>query len=242
MSEPGEVKALIFDVFGTCVDWRSGIAREAAAAAKAAGLSEEEFDALDFATAWRSHYQPMMEPVRQGVRPWTILDQLHRESLDRILEDAGLGERFDEAARVDLTKAWWRLDPWPDVLPGLTRLKQGRFIAPCSNGNIALIANMAKRAGLPWDLVLGAETARAYKPNQEAYLRACEMLGLAPAEVAMVAAHNDDLFAARHAGLLCAFVPRPTEHGPGQTKDLEPLAGWDWVATDFEDLARQLGV
>lgn len=230
-------KAILFDVFGTCVDWRSGVARDVALAAAAAGVA---VDAFAFADAWRARYQPSMEEVRSGRRPWTILDVLHRESLDALLPKFGLG-RLDEAARADLTRAWHRLDPWPDVVPGLARLKRRFIISPLSNGNVALLTNMAKRAGIPWDLILGAETSRAYKPQPAAYLNAAAMLGLAPHEVMLGAAHNGDLAAARAAGLQTAFVPRPTEHGAGQREDLAPTQAWEVVAADFNDLAARLG-
>lgn len=230
-------KAIVFDVFGTCVDWRSGVARDVALAAGRIGVA---VDAFGFADAWRSRYQPAMEEVRSGRRPWTILDVLHREGLDSLLAKFGLGA-LDEAARVDLNRAWHRLDPWPDVVSGLTRLKRRYIIAPLSNGNVALLTNMAKRAGIPWDLVLGAETSRAYKPLPAAYLNAAAMLGLAPADVMLGAAHNGDLAAARAVGLRTAFVARPSEHGAKQRIDLEPSADWDIVAQDFNDLAARLG-
>lgn len=182
-----------------------------------------------------------MEEVRSGRRAWTILDVLHRESLVSLLFRYGLHGLTP--AEVDhLNKAWHRLDPWPDAVEGLTRLKTKLIIAPCSNGNIALIVNMAKRAGLPWDCVLGAETARAYKPLPQAYLASCRQLGLEPDAVMMVAAHNGDLKAAKAQGLRTAFVPRPTEHGPGQTTDLaaDPSCV-DLAAGSFVDLAVQLG-
>jgi 2-haloacid dehalogenase len=232
------IKALLFDVFGTCVDWRSGVTREVAAAAKRAGAT---VDAAAFADAWRKLYQPSMEKVRSGARPWTILDVLHRESLDTLLPQFGLAG-LDEAARAELNRAWHRLDPWPDTVAGLTRLKSRFIIAPLSNGNIALLTNMAKRVGLPWDLILCAETSRAYKPLPASYLNAVTMLGLEPGQVMMVAAHNDDLAAARAQGLKTAFVARPTEYGPGQTKDIAPTSDWDIVASDFNDLAGRLGV
>ena len=218
-------KALFFDVFGTCVDWRSSVIR----AVEPFGLPAR------FADDWRARYQPQMETVRSGERPWTVLDVLHRESLDALLAEYGLD--LDEAARAELNLAWHRLDPWPDAVEGLTRLKQRHVIAPVSNGNIALIVDMAKHAGLPWDVVLGAEVARAYKPQPEAYLRSAEALGIAPGEAMMVAAHNGDLDAASRLGLMTAFVPRPTEYGPGQTADLEPEGDWDVVAPDFVALA-----
>ncbi|MBL8700562.1 MAG: haloacid dehalogenase type II [Alphaproteobacteria bacterium] len=230
-------KAILFDVFGTCVDWRGGVAREVALAAARLGVA---VDAFAFADAWRGRYQPSMEEVRSGRRPWTILDVLHRESLDALLPKFGLGA-LDAASRADLNRAWHRLDPWPDVVAGLARLKRRYIIAPLSNGNVALLTNMAKRAGIPWDLVLGAETSRAYKPLPAAYLNAAAMLGLDPGEVMLGAAHNGDLAAARAVGLRTAFVPRPTEHGAGQKIDLAASDAWDVVASDFNDLAARLG-
>src|SRR5688500_11173147 len=231
-------KALVFDVFGTCVDWRTSIAREGMEVGRKLGATGVDW--LAFADAWRAQYQPQMETVRSGQRPWTTLDVLHREALDRVLPAFELGE-MSEADRDALTRAWHRLDPWPDVVEGLIRLKSRYVIAPNSNGNIALLVNMAKRAGLPWDTILGAEIARAYKPRPEVYLVCAEALALAPSAVMMVAAHNGDLVAAAACGLQTAFVPRPTEHGPGQTSDLVPEREFDVVATDFIDLADQLG-
>ena len=214
-------KALFFDVFGTCVDWRTTVAR--------AGFGER------FADDWRGRYQPQMATVRSGEREWTILDVLHREALDAVL--AAHGADLSREQRDELNLVWHRLDPWPDTVPGLTRLKERFVIAPVSNGNIALLVDMAKHAGLPWDVILGAELARAYKPQPEAYLRSAEALGIAPGEAMMVAAHNDDLVAAAGLGLMTAFVPRPLEHGPDQTTDLRAEAAYDVVATDFADLA-----
>lgn len=233
------MKACLFDVFGTVVDWRTSVSRELAGFARQKGLAG--IDWLEFAVEWRKLYQPSMEEVRSGRRAWTILDVLHRESLDALVQRYGI-RGLSEAELDHLNRAWHRLDPWPDVVPGLERLKKKLVIAPCSNGNIALMVNMAKRAGLPWDCVLGAETARAYKPLPEAYLAACRHLGLRPAEVMMVAAHNGDLKAAKAQGLATAFVPRPTEHGPGQRTDLaaDP-ACVDVAARDFVDLAARLG-
>lgn len=233
-----DVRALIFDVFGTCVDWRSGVARDAASVARAKGVS---LDPLAFADAWRAKYQPSMETVRSGKRPWTILDVLHRESLDTLLPGFGLAGKLSEAEIDDLNRAWHRLDPWPDTVSGLTRLKRKYIIAPHSNGNLALLVNMAKRAGIPWDCILGAEVVRNYKPVPASYQDAVRTLGLKPANVMMVAAHNGDLRAAQQQGLRTGFVPRPTEHGPGQKTDLAPDGTWDVVARDFNDLAAQLG-
>jgi 2-haloacid dehalogenase len=234
-----EIKACVFDVFGTCVDWRSSVSRELAAFGKQKGLSG--IDWLEFAVEWRKQYQPSMEEVRSGRRPWTILDVLHKESLAGLLgryRIAGLSEAEIEY----MNRAWHRLDPWPDVVEGLTRLKQKKIIAPCSNGNIALMVNLAKRAGLPWDCILGSETARAYKPTPETYLAACRHLGLPPAQVMMCAAHNRDLKAAKAQGMATAFIPRRSEHGPGQTTDLEAdRSVADIAASDFVDLAKQLG-
>jgi 2-haloacid dehalogenase len=233
-----DIRACLFDVFGTVVDWRSSVSRDLAAFAASRGLPP--LDWLEFAVEWRKLYQPSMEEVRSGRRPFTVLDVLHRESLAVLLARyrlAGLPE-----ADIDhMNRAWHRLDPWPDVLEGLARLKRKRIIAPCSNGNIALMVNLARRAGLPWDCILGAETARAYKPMPEAYLASCRQLGLPPSQVMMVAAHNGDLRAAKAQGLATAFVPRPLEHGPGQTTDLaaDP-ACVDVPARDFVDLAVKL--
>ena len=235
-----QVQALVFDVFGTVVDWRSGVARALAEFLPAHG--RKDLDPFALADAWRKRYQPAMEEVRSGRRPFTRLDVLHRENLELVLRDHGMDPSQVAEADLDhLNRAWHRLDPWPDVLLALHRMKRRFFLAPLSNGNILLLANMAKRAGLPWDAVLGAEPARAYKPQPEAYTRTAEILGLRPDQVCLVAAHNGDLRAARAAGLATAFVTRPTEHGPGQTIDLVAEDPWDWVAKDFLDLAGQLG-
>jgi 2-haloacid dehalogenase len=233
---PADIKAALFDVFGTVVDWREGIARDVAAFFRRHGISG---DAHAFADAWRGRYQDSMEPIRRGVRPFTRLDELHRENLLATFAawrvDTG---RFDARDIDDLNRAWHGLDPWPDSVEGLRRLREGCLVAPLSNGNIALLANMAKRAGLPWDCILGAEVAQAYKPHPDAYLRTSEVLGLAPRDCLMVAAHNSDLHAARAVGMRTAFVPRPSEHGPSQTTDLEPDFDWDFVARDLVTLSR----
>jgi 2-haloacid dehalogenase len=231
-------KALFFDVFGTCVDWRSSIIRKGEALGRKLGMTDVDWPA--FADAWRALYQPQLESVRSGKRPWTKLDILNLEALDRVLADFGL-ERMPEQDRVDFGCVWQRLAPWPDTVEGLSRLKSRFIIAPNSNGNIALILNMAKYAGLPWDVILGAEIARAYKPQPEAYLKNVEAVGLHPPEVMMVAAHNDDLVAAAGCGMKTAFVPRTNEYGPRQTSDLQPVHDFDLVATDFIDLACLLG-
>jgi 2-haloacid dehalogenase len=231
------VKALTFDVFGTVVDWRSTLIREGEALGKKKGLG---VDWAKFADAWRGLYQPAMDDVRRGRRPWTKLDDLHRESLDKLLVQFAI-DGLSEPEIDHLNRVWHRLDPWPDSVPGLTRLKKKFVLATLSNGNVALIVNMAKYGGLPWDAVLGAEVARHYKPEPEAYLTTAALLGLAPDECMMVAAHNGDLAAASAAGLRTAFVPRPSEHGPGQARDVKPARDWDVVASDFVDLASRLG-
>ena len=234
-----KTRACLFDVFGTTVDWRSSVSRQVAAFLRDKGI--QGVDPVEFADEWRKLYQPSMEAVRSGRREWTILDVLHRESLESLLARYGI-RGLPEAETDDLNRAWHRLDPWPDVVEGLARLKARLIIAPCSNGNIALMVNLAKHAGLPWDCILGAETARAYKPLPEAYRAACRHLALAPAEVMMVAAHNGDLKAAKAQGLATAFVPRPAEHGTGQRTDLEPDRSCvDVSAGDFVDLAQKLG-
>ena len=237
MIKVGSVKALLFDVFGTCVDWRGSIIKEGEAL-NARLKTKTDWAAL--ADAWRGNYQPSMEKVRSGERPYANLDKLHRETLDTLARKHGL-DHLAEAEIADINRMWHRLEPWPDTVGGLTRLKKKYIIAPLSNGNVALLTNMAKRAGIPWDLVLGAETSRAYKPLPAAYLNAAAMLGLDPGEVMLGAAHNGDLAAARAVGLRTAFVPRPTEHGAGQKIDLAASDAWDVVASDFNDLAARLG-
>jgi len=183
-----------------------------------------------------------MEEVRSGRRPFVRLDVLHRENLEALLPEFEIDPALVAPSELDaLNLAWHRLDPWPDSVPGLTRLKRRFIVAPLSNGNIRLMLDMAKRAGLPWDAILGAEIAQAYKPSPEAYLRTAETLMLEPEQVCLVAAHNNDLAAARRCGLRTAFIPRPTEHGPGQTIDLRPEENWDIAASDLVDLAGQLG-
>jgi 2-haloacid dehalogenase len=235
------VRALLFDVFGTVVDWRSGVAREATPFLRRRGA--ESVDPLAFADAWRASYQPAMEEVRSGRRRFTPLDVLHRENLEAILPDFGIDPATVPASELnELNLAWHRLDPWPDAVAGLTRLKTGFIIATLSNGNIALMLDMAKRAGLPWDAILGAEVVQAYKPMPEAYLRTAEILAMRPEQICLVAAHNGDLAAARKCGLRTAFIPRPAEHGPNQTTDLRPEQEWDVVAADFGALAEKLAV
>lgn len=236
--DPASISALGFDVFGTVVDWRSSIIREGEAFGKSRRLS---VDWAKFADSWRGLYQPALEEVRSGRRPWVKLDELHRESLVRLLGDFGITGL--SPAEIDhLNHAWHRLDPWPDAVAGLGRLKPHFILATLSNGNIALMVNMAKRAGLPWDAILGAEVARAYKPQPDAYLRSADALGLRPEQCLMVAAHPSDLAAAARAGLRTAYVPRPLEHGPGRAPaQPEPAQAFDVVAGDFVELAERLG-
>ena len=233
------IKACLFDVFGTVVDWRSSVSSDLAQFAQRKGLAG--IDWLEFAVQWRKLYQPSMEEVRSGRRAFTVLDVLHKESLLKLLDLHAIRE-LSEGDIAHMNRAWHRLEPWPDVREGLARLRAKLIIAPCSNGNIALMVNLAKRAGLPWDCILGAETARAYKPMPEAYLASCRQLDLPPAAVMMVAAHNSDLRAAKAQGLATAFVPRPAEHGPGQTTDLAADPDCvDVAAASFVDLAAKLG-
>ena len=231
-----DIKALLFDVFGTVVDWRGSVSREGERLGKEKNL---DVDWVAFADDWRGKYQPSMQRVRAGEIPWTNLDALHRASLEELLEEFEVTGLTD-MEKDHLNRAWHRLDPWPDSVPGLVRLKQRYIIAPLSNGNVALLTDMAKRAGLPWDLILSAELARHYKPDPEAYLTSVEFLGLPPEKVMMVAAHPDDLHAAAGAGLRTAYVHRPLEFGPGaEPEPPEPV--FDYSAVDFEDLAQQLG-
>ena len=232
------VRALAFDVFGTVVDWRSSIVREGRALGARKGLT---VDWSRFADRWRGGYGPAMGRVRSGKLPWTIIDDLHRMILDELVPEFGL-QGLTEDDLDDLNRVWHRLSPWPDAIPGLTRLRTRYVLATLSNGNVALLVNMAKNAGLPWDAVLSAELAGAYKPDRKVYRRATELLGLDPAQVMMVAAHGGDLRAAAEVGLRTAYVPRPLEYGPDRQRAATPGQGFDIVATDFEDLARQLGL
>ena len=230
------VRALAFDVFGTVVDWRSTVIREGEALGRAHGL---QVDWAAFAEAWRDGYHPAMDRVRQGVLPWTNIDDLNRMNLDEVLERFGV-EGLDESEKEDFNRVWRRLDPWPDAVPGLRRLKAKFTLTTLSNGNVALLVNMAKRAGLPWDLVLSSELIGHYKPDREVYLKAADLLGLPPDGVMMVAAHKYDLRAAAEAGLRTAFVPRPLEW-PNRRVDLSYEDAFDVNAGDFLDLAAQLG-
>ena len=230
------VGALFFDVFGTLVDWRAGVAREAERILRPLGY---RLDWLAFADAWRDEYQPAMEEVRAGQIPFCKLDLLHRRNLDRILPRFGISGLGEDAAR-ELNLGWHRLDAWPDAPRGLARLKRRFVLAPVSNGNISLMVDLARRNSFPWDAVLGAETAGDYKPKPRVYLSACEALDLPPGSCMMVAAHTTDLLAAAKAGLRTAHIARPNERGPGKG-EAKPHAPVDVAAADLEDLAVRLG-
>jgi len=231
------VKAIVFDVFGTVVDWRTSVIAELAAFGRGRGITR---DWEAFADDWRGLYQPSLEEVRSGRRDWTILDALHRESLVTLLDRSGIEGLADHEIE-HLTRIWHRLRPWPDSVEGLHRLKRRYIIGTLSNGNVGLLTRLAKFAGLPWDVILSAETARAYKRQREAYLRNLELLNLHPHEVMLAAAHNDDLEAASSAGLRTAFVVRPNEYGPRQSKDLAAERAWDVVTDSFLGLADAMG-
>ena len=233
MNTPPAPQMLVFDVFGTVVDWHGSIAREVRAL-------RQELDAEAFALAWRAGYQPAMQRVRSGELGWTLIDDLHRLILDQVLQQFGVTDLSEEQTR-HLNKAWHRLDPWPDVVAGLTRLKSRHTICTLSNGNIGLLTNMAKRAGLPWDCILSAEVFHAYKPDAAVYLGAAKVFELPPAAVMMVAAHQDDLAAASACGLQTAYIERPAEFGIKQRKDVSPDPANTLHARDVLDLAAQLG-
>lgn len=230
------VRAMFFDVFGTLVDWRTGVAREAERALRPLGYN---LDWMAFADAWRGEYQPGMEEVRSGRIPFSKLVVLHRSNLERFMPRFGMRNLPDEVLR-DLTLAWHRLDAWPDVPAALKRLRKKFLLAPVSNGNISLMVDLARRNDFPWDAILGAEVAGDYKPMPRVYLAACEALDLAPAECMMVAAHSSDLAAAATCGLRTGHVARPDEHGPG-TGETRPTVPVDAAGKNLGDLADKLG-
>jgi 2-haloacid dehalogenase len=230
------VHALFFDVFGTLMDWRNSVAREAERVLDALGY---RLDWLAFADAWRAEYQPGMEEVRSGRQSFAKLDVLHRHNLVRLLPRFGLQNLSDEVLD-DLTLVWHRLDAWPDVPAAMARLKKKFLIAPCSNGNISLMVDLARRNNLPWDAILGSEIAGDFKPKPRVYLAACEAFDLAPAQCMMVAAHSRDLAAAAKLGLHSAHIARVNEYGPN-TGEAAPTVGVDFAARDLADLASQLG-
>ncbi len=231
------IKVLAFDVFGTVVDWRGTIVAEGERLSAEQGL---RVDWGRFADAWRARYRPSMDRVMRGELPWTTLDALHRASLEGVLAELGV-TNLSETQKDELNHVWHRLRPWPDSVAGLIRLRERYILATLSNGNVRLLVDMARHSGLPWDCILSAELVRAYKPDPRVYQMAAELLAVEPHEVLMVAAHPTDLLAAQAQGLRAAFVPRPLEHGPDGHPDLTPAASFDLVASDFADLARQLG-
>ena len=234
------VKALLFDTFGTVVDWRGSITRMGERLAETKGIEGVDWDA--FARAWRAGYRPGMAPVIAGTRPWTTIDVIHRERLEEILVTFDIVGHFSDVEKANLNLMWHRLDPWPDSVPGLLRLRPAYTIAPLSNGATQLLVTMAKRAGLPWDLILSSDVTRAYKRDPRAYQGAIAALAMEPGEVMMCAAHNDDLEAAREQGMRTAYINRPTEYGPDQTKDFEATSDWDIVTDHIGGIADALGV
>ncbi len=232
------VRALCFDVFGTVVDWRGSLIREFRALAAAKGI---RIDAAALADAWRTGYAPAMDRVRKGALPWLHIDALHRMILDELLPRFDLASVLTEAEKIELNRAWHRLRPWPDSRGGLRRLKKAFTIATLSNGNVSLLNDMAKNAGLPWDLVLSAELFQHYKPDPETYLGAARLIGIAPGELLMVAAHKSDLRAAAACGVRTALVQRPLEYGAGRHPDPGPDPAFDLNVRDFLDLAEKLG-
>ncbi|AKJ30797.1 haloacid dehalogenase type II [Caldimonas brevitalea] len=228
-----DIKVLAFDVFGTVVDWHGSITREVEA-------MQLDVDAQRFALAWREGYKPAMKRVSDGLQGWTKIDALHRQILDELLPSFGLSD-LNEAQRFHLNLAWHRLDPWPDTVAGLTRLKRRYVLTTLSNGNVSLLVDLARHGGLPWDCVLSAETFRCYKPHPATYLGVAQLLDVAPEQVMLVAAHHEDLEAAAACGLRTAYVERPLEYGPAQSKDVSPRASHTLHARHLLHLAELLG-
>ena len=236
---PDNITAVIFDTYGTVVDWRSSITAKGRALAERKGIEGVDWEA--FANAWRAGYHPAMDKVRKGEMPWTTNDTLQRNRLDEIVIEFGI-EGLSEAEKDEFNRAWHRLQPWPDSVKGLTRLKRKYTIGTLSNGSFFLLANMAKHSGLPWDCIISADNFRHFKPDPEIYLGAVELFGGEAESVMLVAAHNDDLRHARSHGMKTAFIARPTEYGPDQEKDLEAEDDWDIVTGGIEGVAEALGV
>ena len=230
------VKAMTFDVFGTVVDWRSSIARESKMVGDQKGF---DLDWDDFADKWRAGYGPSMNKVRTGELPWTKIDVLHRMILDELLSEYNI-TNLTESEKDHFNRAWHRLDPWPDSVPGLTELKKNYVISPLSNGNVALLVNMAKYGGLPWDTVLSAELAQHYKPDPEAYQSTSEFLGFPIEQIMMVAAHKNDLKSAKGQGMMTGYIPRPNEHGPNTIVDTTPEDYIDIIGENFVDFANKM--
>ncbi len=237
-SGPAPARILLFDTFGTVVDWRSSVTAEGQRLGRAKGIQNVDWAA--FADAWRGGYGPSMNRVRRGELPWTKLDVLHRTTLDELLVRFKI-EGLTEDEKVQLNRVWHRLDPWPDAVDGLTRLKTRFIIAPLSNGNLSLLTEMGKRAKLPWDCILSTELVRHYKPDRETYLMAADFFDLKPADLMMVAAHEGDLDAAKALGLKTAFVHRPLEFGPAKPSPRAAAGRFDYNTSDFKELAAQLG-
>lgn len=236
MSAKQGIKALIFDVFGTVVDWRTSIVNECQ---ELGNVKNIQIDWNLFADRWRGKYGPFMDKVRSGSIPWTNLDSLHRMALDELLTEFDV-TNLSEGEKQNLNKVWHRLTPWPDAVPGLTKLKSNFIIGTLSNGNISLLVNMAKNAGLPWDCIFSAELARAYKPDPIVYKTAVSLLEKDPSEILMVAAHKGDLTAAQKVGLRTAYIPRPLEYGPNHLIDTDTNNTFDIEASDINDLAVKL--
>jgi 2-haloacid dehalogenase len=233
-----DIKALLFDTYGTVVDWRTSVLDELRALGQRRGVTA---DWERFLHDWKSVYRPGMDRVNRGEWPWTTVEAIYRRGLDELLLPTYGLAGLPPVEVDELVRAWWRLRPWPDAVAGLTRLKTSYIISPLSNASFVGMIRLAKYAALPWDCVITAENARCYKPRPEVYRTAIALLGLRPDQILMVAAHNYDLAAARAEGMLTAFVPRPEEYGPTQMTDLSPEKDWELVARDFVDLARSLG-
>ncbi|HUB13610.1 MAG TPA: haloacid dehalogenase type II [Acetobacteraceae bacterium] len=229
--------AIVFDTFGTIVDWRGSLIAELTEFGKQRGITADWTGLVD---AWRAAYHPSMDRVRKGEQAWTTLDNLHRASLDHLVAEFGI-TGLTEADLQHINRGWHRLKPWPDSVPGLTRLKRRYIIGPLSNGNVSLLTNMAKFAGIPWDLVFGSDLFHHFKPDPETYLGVARLLDLEPGQVMLGAAHNNDLANARKCGLMTGFFARPSEYGPHQKRDFAADQDWDVVAADIEDMAAKLG-
>jgi 2-haloacid dehalogenase len=234
-----KTKVILFDTFGTIVDWRSSIMRAGKKIANRKNIRNIDWDA--FARSWRAGYHPGMLQVQSRERSWVSIDTIHREQLDKILSSFKIDQLFTESEKTEINLLWHKLDPWPDSIPGLTRIKQKFLIGPLSNGSLILLASMAKRASIPWDFILSSDTFKAYKKDAKVYLGAIDLIGIKPSEILMVAAHNDDLKAARSHGMRTAFINRAYEYGVDQTKDFDAEEKWDLIADGIEDLATALG-
>jgi 2-haloacid dehalogenase len=233
------IEAVLFDVFGTVVDWRSSLVRQFQSFG---GENDIAADWTRLIDDWRAEYRPSMDAVRTGRRAWTSLESLHRESLDRLLPCYGLKDALSDSQKQDLVRGWHFLDPWPDAAPALTRLKRKFIIGTLSNGGLRLLVDMARYAGLPWDVIFSSDQFQHFKPDAEVYRNAVDLLWMAPENVLLVAAHNYDLMAARKHGMKTAFVARPTEYGPRQSGDWRAESNWDFVADDFGKLADQIAL